>query len=419
MTPSSAALLQEAVTAAKAGQRERARDLLTRVVERDETNVDAWWQLSQVVASPDDRELCLENVLTLDPEHAEAREALGSVRRDRVRINSSPDITPVADVAPPAPPAEASDPLLDVLTCPYCATATVFEDRHCPACARQLWMREREAEQRSTSYWILVALEGAFVVAGILLPLLLLTYVTMRLGIDDVMSLVPIYLGNVELPTHEATILFGLVPRALFWLSLIPSALSLLIVLSALTRWPPAFFVASALGGVRMVIGIGSLVLALSSRLNTLDTTEALIVRPLTSFSTLMRTGIFASDVMVIAFSAITLTLLLSLHDHFSFEAHRLLLRIDPEVEGNHVGLWLRGREYAQQQMWARAALHLRSALGFEKRQEAFLALAVAYSHLGWSERADNVLEDAQRFSPGDPHIQDFARLLAQKRGER
>jgi tetratricopeptide (TPR) repeat protein len=434
--------MHESAAAIEAGAPERARELLMRVVERDEADVDAWWRLSQVVESPDDRELCLENVLTLDPGHTEAREMLAYAQREGVTADVPPEESlgiptltpPEAIVSPPPPliapvddaisrpslPEAPHDLLLDALACPYCASATIFEDRRCPACAHELWMRRRETEQRSTSYWILVALEGAFVLAGFLLPLLLLTYVTMRMGIDDVMSLVPIYLGRADLPAPETAVLFDLVPRELFWLSLIPSGLSLLILFSALTRWPPAFFVAATLGGVRMVIGIGSLALALSSHLDTtpLDVTGTLIVRSLNTFSKMLRTSIFASDVMVVAFSAIALTLLLNLHDHFSFEAHRLLLRIDADVDGSDVGLWLRGREYAQQGMWARAALHLRYALGIERRTEAFLALAVVYSHLGWFNLADSILEDAQQFSPGDPQIQDFIRLLAQKRGD-
>ena len=61
--------LRAGIAAAKAGQRERARTLLMRVVEQDEENVSAWLWLSGVVDSLDDREVCLENVLTLDPDN--------------------------------------------------------------------------------------------------------------------------------------------------------------------------------------------------------------------------------------------------------------------------------------------------------------------------------------------------------------
>ena len=76
-------LLREGIAAAKAGQRERARDLLMRVVEQDEENVSAWLWLSGVVDSLDDQEICLENVLALDPDNEAARKGLASVRKQK------------------------------------------------------------------------------------------------------------------------------------------------------------------------------------------------------------------------------------------------------------------------------------------------------------------------------------------------
>jgi hypothetical protein len=76
-------LLREGIAAAKSGQRERARDLLLRVVGQDEENVMAWLWLSGVVDSLDDREVCLENILALDPDHDVARKGLAWVRRQK------------------------------------------------------------------------------------------------------------------------------------------------------------------------------------------------------------------------------------------------------------------------------------------------------------------------------------------------
>ena len=75
--------LREGIAAAKAGQRERARDLLMHVVEEDEENQAAWLWLSGVVDSLDDREVCLENVLELDPGNEAARKGLAWVRQQK------------------------------------------------------------------------------------------------------------------------------------------------------------------------------------------------------------------------------------------------------------------------------------------------------------------------------------------------
>ena len=77
------ALLREGIAAVKADQRERARDLLMRVVDQDEESVLAWLWLSGVVDSLEDREVCLENVLTLDPDNEHARRGLAWVRQQQ------------------------------------------------------------------------------------------------------------------------------------------------------------------------------------------------------------------------------------------------------------------------------------------------------------------------------------------------
>ena len=87
-------LLRAGIAAAKAGAREGARELLMQVVELDEESASAWLWLSGVVDSLEDREVCLENVLTLEPGNSAARKGLEWVRAQRQQ-------------QAPAPPAEA------------------------------------------------------------------------------------------------------------------------------------------------------------------------------------------------------------------------------------------------------------------------------------------------------------------------
>lgn len=65
--------LQNGLAAAKAGERVKARELFMRVVEADETNLQAWLSLSDLVTTLEDREVCLGNALTLDPSNAPVR----------------------------------------------------------------------------------------------------------------------------------------------------------------------------------------------------------------------------------------------------------------------------------------------------------------------------------------------------------
>jgi tetratricopeptide (TPR) repeat protein len=73
-------LLAEGVGAFHAGQRERARALFMRLVELDERNELAWLWLGEVVDDVEEREICLENALTINPDNAAARRNLEALR---------------------------------------------------------------------------------------------------------------------------------------------------------------------------------------------------------------------------------------------------------------------------------------------------------------------------------------------------
>jgi Tfp pilus assembly protein PilF len=77
------ALMEEGITAAKAGQKERARQCLMQVVEADENNEKAWLWLSGVVESLEDQQICLENVLVLNPDSGPAKKGLAWIAQQQ------------------------------------------------------------------------------------------------------------------------------------------------------------------------------------------------------------------------------------------------------------------------------------------------------------------------------------------------
>lgn len=174
------ALLREGIAAAKAGQkktgptrgqqkriyridpdrikqREQARDLLTQVVELDETNVIAWLWLSTVMDDLAEKRLCLENVLVLDPDNKPAQNGLAQLDRQVAAAPPKPEL----DLEPAAGPAENTIPtsnnetpcpfcqqpisIMDttcghcqlplVVECPQCKTTTDIEQLHCSNCS--------------------------------------------------------------------------------------------------------------------------------------------------------------------------------------------------------------------------------------------------------------------------------------------
>ena len=104
-------LLQQGIAAAKAGRKEEAQRLLTQAVELDEHNEQGWLWLSGVVTTFEDRQICLENVLALNPDNAHARAGL-----EWLRQNAPPP-------AAPAPAEEAAAPLAEEAAAPRLAEA--------------------------------------------------------------------------------------------------------------------------------------------------------------------------------------------------------------------------------------------------------------------------------------------------------
>jgi tetratricopeptide (TPR) repeat protein len=95
-------LLNEGIAAARSGQAARARDLLMQVVEADENNEAAWLWLSGVVESLEDRQVCLENVLALNPDSVAAQKGLAWIDQQRAQQGSPLEAASPAETPPPS-----------------------------------------------------------------------------------------------------------------------------------------------------------------------------------------------------------------------------------------------------------------------------------------------------------------------------
>lgn len=69
-------MLTEAIAAARAGDRSRARDLLSRLLRADSSNAEYWVWMSAVVESKRERIYCLESAIKLDPTNRAAMRGL-------------------------------------------------------------------------------------------------------------------------------------------------------------------------------------------------------------------------------------------------------------------------------------------------------------------------------------------------------
>lgn len=72
-------LLLRGVRAARAGQKQRAREALEKVLRADRSNEIAWIYLASVVDTNKERRVCLQQVLKINPGNARAQDALNSI----------------------------------------------------------------------------------------------------------------------------------------------------------------------------------------------------------------------------------------------------------------------------------------------------------------------------------------------------
>src|SRR3972149_2399285 len=152
--------LADGLAAATTGNRVLARELLQRVVDADENNVQGWLWLSGVVNTLEDREVCLANVLTLDPANESARKGLEWVRE---QIAATPEIEPESALAHVEPGAAAEDHITANFSdgefdspwlCVFCGHLTSEDDKRCSNCKNDLYNSVLKSDRPK---WILPA----------------------------------------------------------------------------------------------------------------------------------------------------------------------------------------------------------------------------------------------------------------------
>lgn len=418
-----AALLRAGQAAADAGDYVRARDLLLQVVARDEGNLIAWETLSRIVDDPADQEVALENVLTLDPENADARRKLailrqtreaadenvwGAVAADEARPRESPTlasavlgdefvqrhttIIPEPEPEPEHPTAALWVKYDDETLCPYCAAHTEFDDRRCAACGNLLWVKIRRRAEPSLWFWVLLALQAFGTAFALAAPLSILAWVSSQLE-APFSELLPAYLGGASnLPPDVLQAAWGMLPRLTFFLAWIPFVILAAMLVALYLRWPPIYYLMLA----------GSVLEFLGSALG--------IVFSLSEGGLAVASGFMGA-----VFSLSELLIMLQIEDDFRSDWKRIVFRVDAGIKSG-VGFLLQGRRYAARKLWALAALHFRRAAALLPYQtDAYVSLAQACVHLKEYDLARHALEEARRINPQEKQIAEVLALLEQQ----
>lgn len=390
-----------------------------RVIEVDERNEQAWLWLSGVVDTDEDRLICLENVLTLNPDNVRARAGLKWLQQRGTGVEPPTDAAPggaarpaagppgageavqrreqAAEAVPPAkevprPPDDRMwepletrarqpatnpepDPFMTPDGCVYCGLVVDESATRCPHCGGRLAVKQFKKEERSPvgyllhAYWVLLA--------GInLVDFFLIGYVWEN--IDTIPAVIrdalPFFVGPVV--TGDATVRAFIEPELL--VQLVRFTLLGLAVLGGLDavglflRRPLAHLLGLALIALHLVIGL------------------ALFALGFLGYVMVAFRGLLTVLLTVFMFNTI---------EDFAQEERRERLEPDRHLL-NAADYYTRGRAYGRRGMWAKALLHWQRAAAMRPgRDTYYAAMARAYAHLGRYEQALAQMDEALRVS--------------------
>ena len=114
VTPEIEQRIQQALKALRAGRKEEARSILLSVVDEQEDNERAWLYLSAAVETLEEQQICLENVLAINPANEKARQGLERVNNAlAARRSASPPPPFVTTDLPSHPSSRAQGPFVE------------------------------------------------------------------------------------------------------------------------------------------------------------------------------------------------------------------------------------------------------------------------------------------------------------------
>jgi tetratricopeptide (TPR) repeat protein len=375
--------LQDGIAAAKAGDAAQARPLLFRVVQHDENNLAAWYWLSRVVERPLERQICLENILALDPGHTAVQAELAALRREMAEAEATLLSKEAIAAAIPQTAEEAliADAAVEPLACPYCGQTGPVEARQCPHCGGALYARRPKSKDHSiyslglVVFWFGLANYLWLGLAGYYLFARLSGAAAKSSPLADTLAALSGILGasTSVLPDVEVPLLPVLLVGCLVF------GFSLLVAWGLYRRLRFFYWLTVAL----LLLGLLYEVYAAAAA----ETVS------------LLRLGaVGAAFFLAIAFAFLG-------YDEFAWVEDRLSADLDRDVDSPS-SLYARGREHADRGMWAKAAAHWAKAVALSPGHPDYrLALASACLRLNQPERAREHLAEAQRLEPQHPQL--------------
>jgi tetratricopeptide (TPR) repeat protein len=417
--------LQEGIAAAKTGDTESAKAYFISVIEADERQIEAWLWLSKLIDDPTEKEVCLENMLALEPTNSYAQAALLNLQTAAPIQEPPPSLNPTETAAPiqePPPilnPAETAAPLEETevaevaetveeieaveetpdspssddfenpLACPYCGVVTPENQATCISCRRQLIWRKRVSEDRSAWLWRGFFIQVYLLIIVISLPLGYVALLGRWNGIPNALPAWPAYLGlPVDFSPAEVDIIFTILPPIFFWSLVSLSLWSLLVMLTLYLRLANGHFLYLLNAAFSGLVGL-----------------IALLAIPLIPIK-------IAVGAFWVGAGLLQLLTALNLWNDFTFESGRIYMQVDKDAS-NTTTMRISARHYAKRGLWAKAILHWRRALAQNPSNiNIHLELIEAYLQVGREDLARQALQNAQKIQADHPHIKNLATRL-------
>jgi tetratricopeptide (TPR) repeat protein len=399
-------VLQEGIAAARGGQKERARELLLQVIGQDEEVEAAWLWLSGVVDDPEERRICLENVLALNPGNAAARNGLRWLAEQEAgrqvewtspspieQLEPPPQLPDPGsgEPAPPQPPAQIpprpTTVQIDPYGCPYCGGSAGSGEPRCDHCGQLVEVRQHKRVEGTGPGWValfFLLLGAATLLDGYLVSQLAsVGQLPQWLGASAVRFLVGAALFAPEGVQGELADLAGTV-------IVIDTLLAGLCLVAA-----------AGLALRSRLVYLGSFILA---GLLAIATVIGLLTQLVGWLPALFRLGLVAISVKWLVDSA----------PAFEWETRRFNADVDQDLK-NDLDYYNRGMRYRDERMWAKAAAHWEVAARLAPGQVQYhAALANAYLRMGYPAAALSRIDRALVLAPDDEKLHAFRDAVAE-----
>lgn len=385
-------LLRAGITAVKQGNRQQGRHLLEAVLEADGRNERAWLWLSGAVDTVEERQICLENVLAINPDNALAQKGLNKLAQSGNVQTVTRHYAPLSTASallypesqtktwewrdPTAVPNKASsvgyranegyDDVWnqDEPLCGYCAQLLSLEETRCPRCKKQLEVktfRYPRASTNVTALWVLLLGVGQLYLLQAIYNLLAQNSLITAVG-SGVMTIIFVALA-VAVHYRQS------------WAHLASIYLLVAVLLAALLRQIlPADLV--VLGLAEMDEAIQNFLLPVATGIDGTIRLFTIAAAGLALFYDVFKAAPDFEKTAVRRVAALTKT---------------------PKTAADFNAV---ARQMAQQGLWATAVLHWQRAAANAPNHIAYQeSLGRAYARLGFLERSLDALQSAHQHS--------------------